>query len=83
MIFKPLLLEKGFFMAVILLQTPYFKFTGAPVSVYNFFQKGVESYGRVGLAVIVLIMFLISAILQKDKWMTFKKYEMSVEKLFA
>ncbi len=122
--------------AVILLQTLYFKFTGAPESVYIFSQLGVEPFGRVGLgivelitavlliirrtsfvgallglgimigailshlfvlgievqndggilfglALIVFIMCLISAILQKDKWMAFKEFGMSVEKLFA
>ncbi len=122
--------------AVILLQTLYFKFTGAPESVYIFSQLGLEPYGRVGLgivelitavllivkrtsfvgallglgiitgaifshlfvlgivvqndggllfalAVIVFIMCLISAILQKEKWTTFRESGMSVGTLFA
>ena len=122
--------------AVILLQTLYFKFTGAPESVYIFSQLGVEPYGRIGLGIIELItavlliikrtsfvgalmgvgimtgaifshlfvlgvvvqndggtlfvlailvftMCLITAILQKDKWTTFKKSGMSFESLFA
>lgn len=32
--------------AVILLQTLFFKFTGAPESIYIFSQLGVEPYGR-------------------------------------
>ena len=41
--------------AIILLQTLYFKFTGAPESVYIFEQLGVEPYGRIGLGVVELI----------------------------
>jgi uncharacterized membrane protein YphA (DoxX/SURF4 family) len=122
--------------AVILLQTLYFKFTGAPESVHIFSQLGVEPYGRIGLGIVELItavlliikrtsfvgslmgigmmtgaifshlfvlgivvqndggtlfvlailvftMCLITAILQKDKWTTFKKSGMSFESLFA
>ena len=121
--------------ATILLQTLYFKFTGAPGSVYIFSELGMEPYGRVGLgivelitavllivkrtsfvgallglgimigaivshlfvlgievqndggtlfalAVIVFIMCLITAILQKDKWKTFQTSGMSFETLF-
>lgn len=122
--------------AVILLQTLYFKFTGAPESIYIFSQLGVEPYGRIGLGVvelivavllivkrtsfvgallglgiitgaifshlfvlgivvqndggtlfalaaIVFIMCLITAILQRGKWMAFKESGMSVETLFT
>lgn len=122
--------------ATILLQTLYFKFTGAPGSVYIFSELGMEPYGRVGLgivelitavllivkrtsfvgallglgimigaivshlfvlgievqndggtlfalAVIVFIMCLITAILQKDKWKTFQTSGMSFETLFT
>lgn len=122
--------------AIILLQTLYFKFTGAPGSVYIFSELGMEPYGRVGLgivelitavllivkrtsfvgallglgimigaivshlfvlgievqndggtlfalAVIVFIMCLITAILQKDKWKTFQTSGMSFETLFT
>lgn len=41
--------------AIILLQTLYFKFTGAPESVYIFEQLGAEPYGRIGLGVVELI----------------------------
>ena len=41
--------------AVILLQTLYFKFTGAPESVHIFSQLGVEPYGRIGLGIVELI----------------------------
>ncbi|AXE18225.1 DoxX family protein [Runella rosea] len=41
--------------AVILLQTLFFKFTGAEESVYIFSKLGVEPYGRIGSGVIELI----------------------------
>ena len=39
----------------ILLQTLYFKFTGAEESIYIFSTLGVEPYGRIGSGVIELI----------------------------
>lgn len=50
-------IERGssIFAAIILLQTLYFKFTGAPESVYIFEQLGAEPYGRIGLGVLELI----------------------------
>ncbi len=41
--------------AIILLQTLYFKFTGAPESVYIFTQMGMEPWGRIGTGVVELI----------------------------
>ena len=41
--------------AVILLQTLYFKFTGAPEGVHIFSALGMEPYGRNGLGVLELI----------------------------
>ncbi len=41
--------------AIILLQTLYFKFTGAPESVFIFEQLGAEPYGRIGTGVLELI----------------------------
>ncbi|MBI2688689.1 MAG: DoxX family protein [Acidobacteria bacterium] len=41
--------------AVILLQTLYFKFTGAPESVYIFTTLGMEPWGRIGTGVVELI----------------------------
>jgi putative oxidoreductase len=48
--------------AVILLQTLYFKFTGAPESVYIFTKVGMEPWGRYGSGVAELIasMLLLS-----------------------
>lgn len=42
-------------IAVILLQTLYFKFTGHPESVYIFTQVGMEPWGRIGSGVVELI----------------------------
>ncbi|HMO03055.1 MAG TPA: DoxX family protein [Kiritimatiellia bacterium] len=42
-------------VAVILLQTLFFKFTGAPESVHIFETLGLEPYGRIGSGVAELI----------------------------
>ncbi|MEX0360890.1 MAG: DoxX family membrane protein [Allomuricauda sp.] len=41
--------------ALILLQTLFFKFTGAPESIYIFEQVGMEPWGRYGSGVVELI----------------------------
>ena len=41
--------------AVILLQTLYFKFTAAPVSVHIFSTLGLEPWGRIGTGVMELV----------------------------
>jgi hypothetical protein len=41
--------------AVILLQTLFFKFTGAPESVYIFSTLGAEPWGRLGSGVVELV----------------------------
>ncbi|MFN0085822.1 MAG: DoxX family protein [Blastocatellia bacterium] len=41
-------------VAVILLQTLFFKFTGAPESVYIFTRLGLEPWGRIGSGVVEL-----------------------------
>src|SRR5271156_6874171 len=41
--------------AVILLQTLFFKFTGAPESIYIFTKVGMEPWGRYGSGVVELI----------------------------
>jgi hypothetical protein len=38
--------------AILFLQTLYFKFSGAPESLYIFSQLGLEPYGRIGVGVI-------------------------------
>lgn len=40
---------------IILLQTLYFKFTGAEESVYIFTKLGVEPFGRIGSGIVELI----------------------------
>lgn len=45
--------------AIIFLQTLYFKFTGAPESVYIFSTLGVEPYGRIGSGIAELIAALL------------------------
>jgi hypothetical protein len=42
-------------VAVILLQTLFYKFTGAPESVYIFSTLGAEPWGRIGSGVVELI----------------------------
>lgn len=41
--------------AVILLQTLFFKFSAAPVSVFIFSELGIEPWGRIGTGVLELI----------------------------
>ena len=41
--------------ALILLQTLFFKFTGAPESVYIFMTVGMEPYGRIGSGIVELV----------------------------
>jgi len=45
--------------AVILLQTLFFKFTGAPESVYIFSKVGLEPWGRIGSGVVELVAALL------------------------
>jgi len=45
--------------AIILLQTLFFKFTGAPESVYIFTKVGMEPWGRYGTGVVELIAAII------------------------
>ncbi len=42
-------------VAVVLLQTLYFKFSAATESVYIFSKLGIEPYGRIGIGVLELI----------------------------
>lgn len=46
-------------VAFILVQTLYFKFTGAPESVYLFTKLGIEPWGRIGTGVFELIASLL------------------------
>lgn len=42
-------------VAIILLQTLFFKFTGAPESIYIFETVGAEPWGRIGSGIVELI----------------------------
>jgi len=52
---KGLLYLPNLIAAIILLQTLFFKFTGAPESVYIFTTVGMEPVGRIGSGVVELI----------------------------
>jgi uncharacterized membrane protein YphA (DoxX/SURF4 family) len=45
--------------AIILLQTLYFKFTGAEESVYIFSTLGIEPYGRISSGIVELIAVIL------------------------
>ncbi|TCN56254.1 DoxX family protein [Flavobacterium circumlabens] len=54
--------------SVILLQTLYFKFTGAPESIYIFSTLGIEPYGRIvsGIAELIVVILLL---IPKTTWL--------------
>lgn len=52
-------------VAIILLQTLYFKFTASAESVYIFSSLGLEPYGRIGIGVAELI---AAALILSPKW---------------
>ncbi|OXA92078.1 DoxX family membrane protein [Flavobacterium hercynium] len=54
--------------SVILLQTLYFKFSGAEESIYIFSSLGVEPYGRIGSGIIELIAAIL-ILIPKTTWM--------------
>tara|TARA_R110000868_G_scaffold297470_5_gene557815 strand:+ start:133 stop:522 length:390 start_codon:yes stop_codon:yes gene_type:complete len=54
-------------VAVILLQTLYFKFTGAEESVYIFSTLGMEPYGRIGSGIAELIASIL-IVYPKTTW---------------
>ena len=56
---KKLLLILRIIAAGILLQTLFFKFSGAPESIYIFSQLGVEHWGRFFTAVIELVVSIL------------------------
>ena len=49
-------------VAAILLQTLYFKFTGAEESIYIFKTLGMEPYGRIGSGIVELIASILIVI---------------------
>jgi putative oxidoreductase len=65
---KILLLALRWIAAGILLQTLFFKFTGAPESVYIFTTMGAEPWGRWGSGVAELIAAVLLLIPSTQKW---------------
>lgn len=53
--------------AGILLQTLFFKFSGAPESIYIFSALGVEPYGRIGSGIAELIVAIL-ILIPKTTW---------------
>ncbi len=54
--------------AIILLQTLFFKFTGAPESVYIFSALGAEPWGRIGSGVIELMVSIL-LLIPRTAWL--------------
>ena len=54
--------------AVILLQTLYFKFSGAPESIYIFSTLGIEPVGRIGSGIAELVGSVL-LLIPKTSWM--------------
>lgn len=55
-------------VAIILLQTLYFKFTGAAESVYIFETAGIEPWGRIGSGIVELLAVILLFI-PKTTWL--------------
>ncbi len=55
-------------VAAILLQTLFFKFTGAPESIYIFETLGMEPWGRIGSGVAELVASLLLLIPGRAAW---------------
>ena len=54
--------------AIILLQTLYFKFTGAKESIFIFSSLGIEPYGRIGSGVVELIAAIL-ILIPRTAWL--------------
>jgi len=54
--------------ALILLQTLFFKFTGAPESVHVFSELGVEPWGRIGSGVVELVAAVLLLVPATKHW---------------
>ncbi|MBP4139296.1 DoxX family membrane protein [Flavobacterium sp. P7388] len=57
-----------FFTAVILLQTLYFKFSGAEESIYIFSTLGIEPYGRIGSGIAEAIVSIL-LVIPRTTWL--------------
>ena len=55
-------------VAAILLQTLYFKFTGAPESIYIFETVGMEPWGRIGSGIVELIASVL-LLIRRTAWL--------------
>ena len=55
-------------IAIILVQTLRYKFTGHPDSIYIFTQVGLEPYGRIGIGLIELIAAIL-ILIPKTVWL--------------
>ena len=55
-------------IAIILIQTLRYKFTGHPDSIYIFTQVGMEPYGRIGIGIMELIAGIL-ILLPKTIWL--------------
>ena len=55
-------------VAVILIQTLRFKFTGHPDSIYIFTQTGMEPYGRIAIGILELIAAIL-ILIPKTIWL--------------
>ena len=64
---KNLLFVLRLFVAVILLQTLYYKFGAHEDSVYIFTTLGLEPYGRIGIGVMELIASIL-ILIKKTSW---------------
>ena len=64
---KNILFVLRLILAVILLQTLYYKFGGHEVSIYIFTTLGLEPYGRIGIGVMELIASIL-ILLKRTSW---------------
>lgn len=64
---KRILLVVRIAVAIILIQTLRFKFTGHPDSVYIFTQVGLEPYGRIGIGILELMAGIL-LLIPKTVW---------------
>lgn len=65
---KKLLLSLRIIIAIILLQTLWFKFSAHPDSVYIFTQVGLEPYGRIGIGILELIASIL-ILIPRTSWL--------------
>ncbi|MFW0739906.1 DoxX family membrane protein [Flavobacterium sp. T12S277] len=65
---KLIILILRFVAVIILLQTLYFKFSGAKESIYIFSALGIEPYGRIGSGVIELVAAVL-ILIPKTTWL--------------